>query len=723
MPGVILGTAAYMSPEQIKGEPVDQRADVWAFGCVLFEMLTGRRVISGNTNAEALGEVLQVEPNWSLLPVETPQGIRRLLRRCLRKERKDRLQHIGDARLEIGEAHDDSQDADPAAPAITIQKKSLLWVYLALALIVAAAMAVGRAGLQHTPAVDARIYRSLIALPEGLHFAADKSPAGRFALSPDGKILAFVAMDAAKHSSLWVRQLDSLIAQPLSGTDDASFPFWSPDSRHIAFLAQGQLKTIAASGGSPFRVCNAELSATGSWNRDNVILFTPKGGSSLYQVSASGGDTPVPATTLDAANGDIQHWYPFFLPDGRHFLYSSARNRTEGVAEPHAIYVGSLNSKQPPKLLVKADGNAEYAQGYLLFLRGNTLMARAFDPDRLELKGEAAPLAATVQVSAGSVTGTAGAFSTSEAGLLAYQTGKDEVRSQLAWFDHTGKSISVLGDQADYGDVALSQDGQRAAVSVLDPALGTRDLWIYDVATGRRDRLTSDPVNDFEPIWSPNGDDIAYSRQGSSIDLYAKPAAGPGDSARLLEQPGLGIFPMSWSRDGKFILYVAGGAAIARSDLWVMPLFGDKKPFQFLATPSVQNQAQFSPNGKWIAYISNKSGTFEIYVTSFPVRGAEIRVSESGGMWPRWGSDGREIFYLTPDNILTGVTVDEDSSGFRVTAGRPLFRVRPHPQVSLGQYPYAISPNSQRFLVNTFIEETTSMPITLFLNWPEELKK
>ena len=456
--GTILGTAAYMSPEQARGKPLDKRTDIWAFGCVLYEMLTGRLAFPGETVTDAVAAILNREPDWLALPVETPESVRRLLRRSLEKDPKRRLarhrRRTNRARRDArsasrvrsshvngsARAHRHERRARQGArPAGLDHRNVSRWPPSSRRWLSA------RVGVFDRPAMDARVYRSSIVLPEGTQIPADRSsanlgPAGRFALSPDGRRLAFVARrDATGSPLLWLRPLDALVAQSLAGTEGATYPFWSPDSRFVAFLAQGKLKKIDVAGGAPLTLCDASLGATGAWNRDDVILFTPKGGSPLYRVSASGG-TPSPVTTFDTASGDRQHWFPFFLPDGRHFLYSTLGSKKPGATDPRGVYVGSLDPKETSTLLLQDGSHAKYAEGYLIFLRGSTLMARPFDANRRELHGEAEPLAEQLQTTSGSVTGAAGAFTVSDAGVLAYQTGSGMVRSQLIWFDRGGQA-------------------------------------------------------------------------------------------------------------------------------------------------------------------------------------------------------------------------------------------------------------------------------------------
>jgi serine/threonine protein kinase/Tol biopolymer transport system component len=722
IPGAILGTVAYMSPEQARGDPAGRASDMWSFGCVLYEMLTGHCVFDGKTSSEVLAGVLKSEPDWNRLPAETPESIRRLLRRCLEKEESRRLRDFRDARLEIDEGPG-TLEVIPGSQGGRRNKERIAWIVasVCLAALIFFLLYYRRASLS-TLLSNADPYRTSILLPEGMHFPLDSSPASRFALSPDGRRLAFVVVDDANHTMLWVRQLDNMTAAQLAGTEGASFPFWSPDSKYIAYFAQDQLRKFELSTGSSFPLCDASIGATGTWNNDGVILFTPKGGDPIYRISEGGGEA-TPVTTLDVANGDSQHWYPFFLPDGRHFLYSAIGSRSKGATQPLAIYVGSLDPKEPGKRLIEGSYNAKYAKGHVIFASGTALMAQPFDDKRLELSGAPAPLATPLQIRGGGVTGTAGAFTVSDNGPLAYQSALNAVRSQLVWINRAGTQTGTLGDPADYGEVALSKNGKQAAVSVLDTARGTRDLWLFDVSRGQRTRFTSDPANEFEPQWSPDDSSIVFTRQKDSIDLFQKSIGGTGSEVPLLLESNIGKFSISWSRDGRFLLYVLGGAAINRSDLWALPLFGDRKPFPFLETPFVENEGQFSPDGKWVAYISNESGEYQIYVTSFPTPGAVKAVSTGPGMWPRWRGDGKEIFYLTLDGTLTAAAVNGDGSSFQVGSVQPLFKVRPHPQVSLGMYPYDVSADGQRFLVNSFVEETTTPAVTLFINWTSQLKK
>ena len=722
-PGVMLGTPAYMSPEQLRGRALDKRSDIWAFGCLLYEMLTGHQALGRETVSDTVAGILEREPDWRSLPAHTPARVRWLLRRCLEKDLNRRLHDIADARIELDEAlsepgessPDTSGDRSTAARRPIGSRAGRIVAGLGLATLIA--VLAFRAGFSSRPAsVDAPAYLASIPLPESVNLST--SPAGRFAVSPDGRRLAFSGTDKTGRTQLWIRSFDGAVAQPLAGTDGATFPFWSHDSRFVAFLSQGKLKKVEATGGPTTTLTDAASNSTGAWSRDDVILFTPKGGEPLYRISALGG-TPTPATTLDAANGDAQHWFPQFLPDGRHFLYFVLGSKTGGAIDPRAVYVGSLDPKESSKFLLEGGSNAKYADGHLLFLKGRTLMAQPFDLARLELVRQPVSVAEQVQVPGAGDTGTAGAFSVADTGAIVYQAGLDEVRSQLAWFDRQGKQTALLGEKADYAEVSLSPDGRQAAVSVLDPTRGVSNLWLYDVARGLPTRFTSNASHDIAPVWSRDLSRILFaSGRKGGFDVYQKTISGPSEDPVLEDT--LGEFPQSISPDGQFLLYVFGSGTLRRSDLWILSLTEGGKRFPFKDTPSTETQGQFSPDGKWIAYSSNESGRYEVYVA--PLSGsAGHRISPAGGSWPRWRRDGNEIVYLAPDNTLTSASVRSEGSDLVVGSVRPLFTVRLRPLVRLDAFPYDISPDGQRFLVNTFVEETASTAITLIVNWTAAL--
>ncbi len=454
--------------------------------------------------------------------------------------------------------------------------------------------------------------------------------------------------------------------------------------------------------------------AGGSWNQGDVIVFASNR-SPLQQVPASGG-TAVPVTTLDPASGDQTHESPFFLPDGRHFLYLAVGSRSGSPFDSRAIFLGSLTSREP-KLILEGGSNAQYTQGHLLFVRQGALMAQEFNSERLELKGEAVVLAEQVHTEA-LYDSQRGAFSVSPAGTLAYQAGSSEPRTRLVWFDRIGKQVSAITDEAQYGLVELSPDGVRAAVSVADQINGTRDIWIFDLALGVRTRLTSGVKEVRALIWSPDGNRIAFrpAREGS-FDIYQKASSGTGDEQALWKD-GFSKYPASWSPDGRSILYYTGvGTPRTRQDLWILPLFGERKPFPFLQTTFAETLGRFSPDGRWIVYVSNESGRFEVYVAPFPGPGGKSRISTESGTGPRWRKDGREILYQAPDGKLMSAAVNGRGSRFGVGAVQPLFDMRG------GSRGWDVSADGERFLINTVADEAAPVSITLVVNWTAGLRK
>jgi Tol biopolymer transport system component/predicted Ser/Thr protein kinase len=702
--GVILGTAAYMAPEQAKGKPLDKRVDIWAFGCVLYEMLTGRRPFDGEDVTDTLAAIVRGDPDWSALPANTPATVRTLLRRCLEKDRRERLPDIGAARLELKEARaTDVAEAGvvkpPAAASAVVP-----WIVAAVAIL--GAIVAGTYALLTRPAPDTRVFKSVIVPPSPLSGA----PALRLAISPDGRRLAFVAPDAAGTTMLWVRPLDSTVPQPLAGTTNARAPFWSPDSRSLAFIADGRLRRIDAAGGPILTICNALDTPPGTWNRDDVIVFSGFRGP-LARVYASGG-APVAVTELTPGIGErIQHM-PFFLPDGRHFLYTAGTGGSRSLG----IYVGSLDTKKTVPLLT-AGSNAAYANGYLLYLRDTTLMAQRIDPDSLKLSGDPVPVATDVQINTS--TGT-GAFSVSQTGVLVYQTGPSS-GTLLVWHDRAGKQLGSVGTQAGNRDVQLSPDGRWASVTLPNNSTQQPDIWRFDLARGLSKRLTFGGSGSMDAVWSPDGRRVAYaSRPKKVLDIFQRNVSGIGTEELLLEDD-VDKYPLGFTRDGKFLLYfVPTGAATGH--VWLLPMSGDRKPRPFNHTKDSEVPAEVSPDGRWIAYVSDENGRREVYVTSFPDATGKWQVSTTGGENPRWRSDGKEMFFTAGDRL---VAVDVQTTGAQFDVGglHPLFDVRVPPPALGTRSTYAASQDGQRFLFNMWDPKAAFAPITVVVNWPEVVKK
>jgi len=704
VPGVILGTAAYMAPEQAKGKTVDRRADIWAFGVVLYEMLTGRMLFSDETVSETMAAVIMKAPDWTALPPNIPAHVRDLLRRCLVKEPRNRLRDIGDARMAIEEVQNGAEVEGDVAHA-PVRRRSRALVGIAAVLFSLAIFSLGALSF---------VYFFNRGTPPEIRVEVNTPSTTdpfSFAISPDGRLLVFSASNEGK-SQLWVRPLDSLAARPLPGTDGANLPFWSPDSTSIGFFADGRLKRIDILGGVPQVVAKAPSGRGGAWNRGGTILFAP-GVGALFKVLATGGEA-VAVTRLETAQ--TAHKFPQFLPDGRHFLYFVQGGPAQG------IYAGSLDGGSS-KWLADADAGAVVSpSGFLLFLRQTNLFAQAFDFKRQELSGNPLPVA---EQAAHDVLTSAAGFSASS-GIVAYRIGSAGAARQLMWLDRSGKSVGTIGapDTVGLTDVELSPDGKRVAVART--VNGDQDVWLIDTARGVPTRFTFDAAIDAYPVWSSDGRRVVFeSNRKGVFNLYWKLSDGAGADELLLESD-QNKAPADWSSDGRFLLFRSNDPQTGH-DLWVLPVSGDKKPFPFLKTPFVELDGQFSPDGKWIAYQSNESGRFEIYVQPFPGPGGKFQISTNGGAQPRWNKNGKEIFYVSLDSKMMVAPVKLSADGQSLESWTPavLFPVRiaggPLPGTTNKQQ-YAVSSDGQRFLVNLVADEHAASPITLILNWHPERK-
>ena len=691
--GTILGTAAYMSPEQARGTSVDKRTDVWAFGVVLFEMLTGRMAFSGETISDVLAAVLRADIDLTALPAGTPSPIRRLLRRCLERDVKRRLPDIAMARIEIDDASTPEPGAPQAPPTVVVKSSARAWILSGLCAAALAALSFVHFGETRPAPVTVRF---TIEPPEKARFG----PFDFLSLSPDGTRLAFRATSASAPAILWLRRLDSLAFQPLAGTEGALFPFWSPDGRNLGFFASGKLKKLDLASNTVETVATA--SGPGSWNRDGVILFGNGPGGAIDRVAASGGAVSH-VSVLDPKHGETYHQWPSFLPDGRHFLFMIAGRDDSG------IYVGSLDS-QERKRLVAFSGDvfaqttmAIYAEpGYLIYARGNQLLAAPFDARRLELKGAPAVIAPDV----GRHPSGAAAFTAANNGILAFRPREAAPLVQLTWMDRGGRKTGTAGSAAAFTGFRLSPDGRQIAVMLDDKDVTS--LWLVDAQRGTLSRFTSGWTSLF-PVWSPDSNSIVYgSPRDSPPDLYRRSLASPQDE-RLMSSPAENDAD-DWSRDGRFIVYESTSGQ-ANVDLWLLPLFGDRKPTPFLQTPYSELQARFSLEAggpHWLAYVSNESGKNQVYVTTFPAPGRKWQVSINGGSKPEWRGDGKEIFFQSPDGQIMAVPVTM-APAFEVGAPHALFA---NPGRS-----FEVNADGQRFLVNAPAGEEPLPPVTVVVNW------
>jgi eukaryotic-like serine/threonine-protein kinase len=709
--GTILGTVPYMAPEQLEGKEADPRTDIFALGAVLYEMATGRRAFAGTSQASLISAIMKEHPApMTQAQPTTPPALDHVVRTCLAKDPDERWQSAGDVRNQLAWIAEGGGRA-PAAigvPARRPGREWLAWGVAALAIL--AAGGVWLLGRSPAPAS-----------PGSRRFSIDlqeKSSVRAAVLSPDGSRIAIVARDARGQNLLWIRALESLVLQPLPGTENPSFPFWSPDGRFIGFFADGKLKKIAAAGGPPQSLCDAPINRGGSWGPDGTILMAPNPNTSIYRVPASGGQ-PVAVTRFDAQRSETSHRWPYFLPDGRHFLYLVASFAGTTTQERHGIYVGSLDGGDD-RFLLQAKSSLAYAPpGYVLFLRERNLFAQPFDAGALRMTGDPFPLAERIQFFA-QIYGAL--FSVSGNGTLLYQDETPTSVSQLVWFDRAGRKIGDVGQPGDQANPHISIDGKRVSVDITDPRTGNIDIWVHEAAGGVATRLTSHPAIDGGAVWSPDGKEIAFTsvRQGGN-DLYRMGSGGGGEETPLMVSGRL-KYPCDWSPDGRFLLFRAVDAQ-SNPELWVVPTRGEEQPAPFIKASYGVTNGQFSPDGRYVAYASNETGRWEIYVAPFPGPGGNWRVSSAGGSEPKWRRDGRELFYIAPDGTLTAVAVREGAS-FGADAPRPLFPIRRRePVSSLDLSSYDVAPDGQRFLVNTDTGATTSPPLTIVLDWPAGIGK
>ena len=701
--GAIVGTFQYMSPEQVEGKEVDGRSDIFSLGAVLYEMLTGQRAFEGKSQLSVASAILEKEPApINTVKPLTPPALDHAIKKCLAKLPDERWQSSSDLASElkwIGEGGSQTGVARPV-PAERRRWERAGWL-LATALSV---LLIG-GGAAWWQASNRRTH------PMYFHTSVP-FPANDLALSPDEQTLAIVAYSAqANNYVLWTHEVGGRQTSSLAGTQGASYPFWSPDGKFIGFFADGKLKKVGVSEGRVQVLCDAPNGRGGAWNRDGVIVFTPGGLGGLFRVTSSGG-SPVEMTKPDPTIESSHRW-PVFLPDGKHFLYLAA-NFT-GHLENNAIFLGSLDS-QETRSLVSTSSNAAYAEpGYLVYLRDKTLVAQPFDGRRYVLSGEPHTLSDEVLYLPGVDKAV---FSVSSGEVLVTQTGKGTSISQLTWFDRGGKPAGTVGMPGSYSNVRLSPDGRRVAADQTDPDERNIDIWIHEPARGATTRLTFDPALDQTPVWSPDGKQILFaSSRRVGFRLYLKNADGSGPDEEVADLgAGLQVHAWDWSRDGKNVLVRKG------NELWYLswPQRVAKPLFQ--AKWTVRN-AQFSPDGRWMAYASNETGSMEIYVSPFPSVNGKWQVSSAGGQEPRWRQDGKELFYLSAEGKMMAAAV---TAGTSFEAGSPiaLFQTHPRQPVSASDvFSYDVSGDGQRFLIATKVDVGNPAPLSVLLNWASEMEK
>jgi len=700
--GTIVGTLQYMSPEQLEGGQVDARSDIFSFGVVLYEMATGQRAFEAKTQAGVIAAILERQPvSVSSLQPSSPPALEHLIDACLAKDPSDRRQTMHDILLDLQWIAEGGSLAGIPAKVSWRRRWRERVAWLAAGIAALAAAGLGFTAYRSAQR-DVRVIRASIPLPEKIEFFLNSAYPGPVSLSPDGRWLAFTAVEENQPWRLWVRDLASDDVRPLEGTEHATYPFWSPDCHTIGFFADEKLKRIDVSGGRPRTLCDAELGKGGTWNDEGTIVFASSAYSSLYQVSANGGE-PRAVTALDTLREEVSHRHPRFLPDGRRFLYLARDTdpKTEAVLKVGAID-GTLE-----RTIMSLESNAVFAAGYLLFSRKGTLVAQPFDPRRLRLTGEAAPIVEGVRtISPASLA----VFSAWDDDLLAYMPGGDESSSELIWVNERGEPTGRLGERGRYGAPSISPDGERVAVEVADARTMATDLWICQAAGGTMTRFTFNQANDARPIWSPDNRSIVFSseRRGHA-DLYRKALAGT-EPEELLLASAQDKYPTDWSSDGRFVLFNCEG------DVWVLPLTGSREPYPLVSSDAEEAQGRFSPDGRWVAYQADESGILEIYVTSFSNPGRKWQVSKDFGTMPTWLRDGAHICYIGFDWVAMATEVHADAASFEVGASMPFFSV-------LGATDGCIRPDGTGTLLVMPTVASEARQINLIVNWTAGLTK
>jgi serine/threonine protein kinase len=707
--GAVLGTLSYMAPEQLEGRETDSRSDLFALGAVLYEMATGTPAFGGNSQARSFAAILTAEPTPMItLRPTIPRTLGRAVDRCLAKDPEERWQSARDLTLELkwiteaDSADDDSTRGATAHP----WRERLAWI-LSLVMLAVALTLVAIRPDGSTPETHAT--RLSLDLPEGAVSAFTR-------ISPDGRTLA-ISLFSDGRRQIWLRPLDALAAQPLPGTEDGRFPFWSPDSRHVGFFAAGKLKRIDVRGGPPVTLCDAPGPfLMGTWGRNGTILFsvteTP-GKDGTYRVSDAGG-TAVHITLQSESGNDLIAVSPSFLGDDHHFVTLCVETVDDKLANS-GLCLGSLDSSQARFLMISSDlwSHAEYVPpGYLLYTRDGTLLAHAFDAEELRSQGE--PIKIAERVEAYGPYGM-GNFSASSNGILVYHT--EGSRSKLTWKDRNGRTLGQVGSPGLYSDLTLGPHGERLAVTRQDLQTGLADIWIVELDRNVETRLTTESWDMTSALWSPDGSRIVFSAtEDVPPFLHFKDLDG-GEPEILLPSRGTLQLAYDWSQDGRHILYGQRDPNTS-FDLWVLPLDGKREPVPFLQTPFKEMRAVFSPDGDWVAYASDESGRFEVYVRPFQGDGERRRVSTGGGYLPRWRRDGKELFYLTLDNRLMAVPGNWET-GFEPGNPVALFSIDTGPNTRV---PYDVAPDGQRFIVISAIPGEIAPP-TVVVDWTAELPR
>ena len=692
--GTIVGTFQYMAPELFEGKDADARSDIFAFGAVLYEMATGQPAFSGKTRASVLAAILASEPTpvTKLQPASSLE-LDRLIRTALAKNPDERWQSVHDVGISLSGISATETPHPAATP-------SPWWI--AAGLLTLVTLGLGAFFTLHRTNSSPALLRLTIAPPQNASFSSLEK---LLAISPDGRQVAFTAVDRSGQRSLWVRPLDTLEARALPGTDDADTPFWSPDSRLVGFFSHSKLKKVDPNGGQPEVICDAGADPGGAtWNRQGVIVFAPNFEGVLYRVPASGGQ-PIAITEAYKAYDETNHIWPEFLPDGRHFLFLVYGKGDEG------IHVGSLDSKEH-HLVLREESTALYVEpGYLLFGRNGVLMVQRFDAKRLEALGEPIRIVDTVE----SASGGGYTFSVSRNGVLVYFAGRRYNPTQLVWYRRDGTRLKTLGPVGPFREPRISPDGHTVAVSRLESGMEL-SVWLID-SRGVPTRFTFGSF-DLSPIWAPDSDRVIFSspRDGLPPNLFQKNLTGGSEERRLMHN-GIDSIATDWSRDGRYVVYMANELG-TNWNVWAMPLTGDQTPQPVLRTQFNEMDGRISPDGRWLAYVSDESGKWEVYVQRFLSPGGKWQISSNGGKQPQWSHDGKELFYVATDQMLMAVAVHP---GLSLDPGTPKQLFQFHGASDFLGGSYDVGADGQRFLVSALVGEQASPPLTVVINWTAAL--
>ncbi|HTR03396.1 MAG TPA: protein kinase [Thermoanaerobaculia bacterium] len=700
--GVVIGTAAYMSPEQARGRAVDKRSDIWAFGAVVYEMLTGRKAFEGETISDTLAAVLRADVDWSALPSDTPAAVRRVLKRCLDRDLKTRFHDVADARIAMDEVQDAGVVAAPSVAAPARRASLVPWLAAALAALAAALLTAAilrRSGVRSAP-----VYAFLDPPPK-MNWQLTGDEAAPPVVAPDGLSVVFGA-----GGKLWVRSLRTGGVAPVAGTEGGTFPFWSADSRSIGFFAGGKLRTVEASGGPPQSLADAPTPRGGAWGPDGTIVYAPDFQGGLFRVPASGG-TSKAITQVDATRHSTHRW-PWMLPDGKHVLFLAA-SHLNPRSEASGIYVVSVDGGPATRLLA-AYGSAQTVPGWLLSVSEGHLVAWPFDAERLTLGGEARRIPVEANFDYGTWRGV---FSVSRNGILVYQTLQEQARGQLQWMDLAGHVTATVGEPNNSFALRLSPDGTRASIIEGDP---NSDLWVYELDRGFRTRLTTNEQVILTPIWTRDGSEIFYvsgtsATVGSDYKLMRRPSSGGGKATEVARSK-VRIEPTDVTPDGKIL--VADRGPIGNTAIWIYPLADPNKASALMEATGLQTDGRVSPDGRWMSFTALQGGRLEVFVVAFPSGTGRQQVSAAGGNHARWAPDGRTLYFVSQDNELMSAAVDTQGGPLRVKKAESLFPVQlfTGPRVSGA---LEITPDGKRFLVNSS-GNVEPPSIRLVTNWSPE---